>query len=169
MSHLTRHSDFFQDLVDVRRKFDRMFDGALIGWPADKALDAAKMTKGPFVPAVESYIDKDGKKYFCRLPLPGIEPKDVQIQAQGRTLTITGERKVTRKTKSVDFYDEEIIYGSFARTLTLPEGVQGDRLSAEFQHGVLEITAPVAAAALPKKIEVRIGLKKINGPKGIAA
>jgi len=50
---------------------------------------------------------------------------------------------------------EEISYGKFERTFTLPEGVDTDKLTAEYQNGVLEITAPVAAAALPRRIEIR--------------
>ena len=49
----------------------------------------------------------------------------------------------------------EIIYGVFERTLTLPEGVTVEKLTAEYMNGVLEITAPVAAAALPRKIEIK--------------
>jgi HSP20 family molecular chaperone IbpA len=84
-----------------------------------------------FTPAREARVDKEA--YVCRLTLPGIEPKDVQVQAQGNLLT-------------------------------LPEGVNVERLTAEYVNGVLEITASVAAAALPRKIEV-----KIAAPMQIAA
>jgi HSP20 family protein len=87
--------------------------------------------------------------------LPGVEPKDLQIHAQGNLLTIRGERKLTHKAKETEFFEEEIAYGVFERTLTLPEGVNGEKLTAEYVNGVLEITAPIAAAALPRKIEVK--------------
>ena len=60
-----------------------------------------------------------------------------------------------RSSKEVDVYHEEIAYGAFERTFTMPEGVDVDKLSAEYKDGVLEITAPVAAAALPRRIEVK--------------
>lgn len=107
-----------------------------------------------FLLAVESYIYKDGKKYISRISLPGIEVKDVEIHAQGNVLTIKGERKVTRTSKDVKLLDEEINYGLFERMLTLPEGLLVDKLTAEYHNGVLEITAPVAAA-LPRKIEIK--------------
>ena len=106
-------------------------------------------------PAVEAYLDKEGKKYVCRVVLPGVEPKDLQVHAQGNLLTIRAERKVTYTKKEVEFVDEEISYGIFERTLPLPEGVIVEKFTAEFVNGVLEITAPLAAAALPRKIEVK--------------
>lgn len=54
----------------------------------------------------------------------------------------------------------EITYGSFHRTITLPEGVDKDKLNAEYRNGMLEITAPIAAAALPRKVEI----KSLPGP-----
>jgi HSP20 family protein len=74
---------------------------------------------------------------------------------QGNLLTISGERKLTRSNKELELYDEEIVYGKFERGLTLPEGVNTDKLFAEYAHGVLEITAPVLAAALPRKVEIK--------------
>jgi HSP20 family protein len=49
----------------------------------------------------------------------------------------------------------EINYGTFQRTLTLPEGVDAEKISAEFNNGLLEITAPIAAAALPRRVEIK--------------
>ena len=57
--------------------------------------------------------------------------------------------------KDVNFLHEEISYGAFERTFTLPEGVDADKMTADYQNGVLEITAPVAASALPRRIEIR--------------
>jgi HSP20 family protein len=107
------------------------------------------------VPSIETYVDKDAKKYFCKVSLPGIDPKEVQIHVQGNLLTIAGERKLEKRTKEADFFHEEFAYGKFERTLELPEGVNAEKVYAEFVNGVLEITAPVAAVALPKKIEIK--------------
>ena len=106
-------------------------------------------------PAVEAYVDKEGKKYVCRVTLPGVEPKDLQVHAQGNLLTIHGERKFTCGMKEVEFMDQEVAYGVFERTITLPEGVIVEKLTAEYVNGVLEITAPITVAALPRKIEIK--------------
>lgn len=152
MTNLVPRS-FFQDLFDFRRDFDQMFNRMVSGWPFGEAPTSAAASA--FEPALESYVDKDTKTYHCRLALPGVDPKEVQIHAQGNTLTISGERKSQRKGKDLDLQFEEIWYGAFERTLTLPEGVDADKLNAEYHNGVLELTAPVAAAALPRRIEVK--------------
>jgi HSP20 family protein len=73
----------------------------------------------------------------------------------GNTLTISGERASSRETKEADFLQREISYGSFMRSLVLPEGVDKDKISAEYRNGMLEITAPIAAASLPKRVEIK--------------
>jgi HSP20 family protein len=93
-----------------------------------------------FSPAVEAFIDKDNKKFHCEVVLPGVDPKDVEIQVQGNSLTITGERTNSRETREADF---------------LPEGVHRDRLPAEYRNGMLEITAPIATASLPKRVVIK--------------
>jgi len=154
MNMLVPRDSLFQDMFDFRRDFDQIFNRILLGNPV---MQEPFMTTRSFnfLPAVESYVDKDSKKYICKISLPGIEPKDVEIHAQGNFLTIKGERKITRTTKEVNLLNEEIEYGVFERALPLPEGVLADKLTAEYYNGVLEITAPIAAAALPRKVEIK--------------
>jgi HSP20 family protein len=108
-----------------------------------------------FAPSIETFVDKEAKKYVCKVALPGIEPKEVQIHVLGNLLNIKGERKIFRETKELEFMHKEFAYGKFEREFELPEGVLAEKMSAEFVNGVLEITAPVAALALPKKIEIK--------------
>lgn len=153
MTSLVPQDSFFQDLFDFRRDFDQIFNRMLSGWPAAESRSTGAV--GAFAPAVESYVDKIGKTYHCRIALPGIDPEDVQIHAQGQSLMISGERKSTIAATEVDPLQSEIWYGAFERTLALPEGVEAASLKAEYNHGVLEITAPVSASALPRKIEIQ--------------
>ena len=147
----------FEDLFDFRRDFDEMFNRILTNRPWSFELPEFKKEFKEFniAPAVETYIDKEGKKYVCRIALPGIEPKEVQVNVQGNLLAIRGERKLTHREKEAELFEGEITYGKFERILTLPEGVNVEKLTAEFVNGVLEITAPVAVAALPRKIEIK--------------
>jgi HSP20 family protein len=154
MKNLYNTERLFEDLFGVRREFDDMFNRILTGKTWGLELPEFKKEFN-IAPAVETYIDKEAKKYVCRVALPGVEPKEVQIQAQGNLLVIRGERKVTHREKEAELFEEEIAYGAFERTLTLPEGVNTEKLTAEYINGVLEITAPVAAAALPRKIEIK--------------
>ncbi len=153
MSNIVPRTSLFQDLFDFRRGFDQVFNKMLSGTPWGEERTSAEA--GMYLPAVESYVDKDGKTYHCRVSLPGIDPKEVQIQAQGNLLTISGERKGSRTGKDVDYMHNEIWYGAFQRTLSLPDGVEADKIKAEYHQGVLEISAPVAASALPRRIEIK--------------
>ena len=156
MRSLIPRDTFFQDLFDFRKDFDQIFN-RFLSWPS--AQEESTLTTG-FSPAIESFIDKDGKKFHCQVMLPGVDPKDVNLQVQGNTLTISGERSESRETKEADYLRREITYGSFQRSITLPEGVDTDKLNAEYRNGILEITAPIAAAALPRKVEI----KALPGP-----
>jgi HSP20 family molecular chaperone IbpA len=154
MRNLYTNEKLFEDLFGFRREFNEMFNRVLTGRPWSVELPEFKKAFS-ITPAVEAYVDKEGKKYFCRIALPGVEPKEVQLHAQGNLLAIRGERKLTHRAKEAELFEEEIAYGVFERTLTLPEGVNVEKLTAEYVNGVLEIMAPVAAAALPRKIEVK--------------
>ncbi|HLW80611.1 MAG TPA: Hsp20/alpha crystallin family protein [Candidatus Acidoferrales bacterium] len=157
MTNLVPQDRFFQDLFDFRRDFDQIFNRILLGKPllAERFVPD-KQKEYDFLPAIETYLDKDQKKFICRVALPGIDPKNVEIHTNDNLLTIKGERKLTRASKEVNLWDEEIVYGSFERTLDLPEGVVIDKLTAEYQNGMLEITAPVAAVAMPRKVEIKV-------------
>jgi HSP20 family protein len=157
MTKLIPHDNFFQDLFDFRRDFDQIFN-RFLSWPS--AHEESAMTTAGFSPAIESFLDKDAKKFYCQVMLPGVDPKNVNLQVQGNTLTISGERSATKETKEADYLRREITYGSFQRSILLPEGVDTDKLNAEYRNGILEITAPVSAAALPRKVEI----KALPGP-----
>jgi HSP20 family protein len=154
MKELTVYDNFFEDLFDFRRDFDQIFNRMVTLKPWTRE-EIRPWTATNLTPAIESYVDKETKKYFLRVSLPGVDPKDVQVNVQGNLLTITGERKFARTIKEAELLEKEISYGKFERVLTLPEGVTGEKLIAEYVNGVLELSAPVAAEALPRKIEIR--------------
>lgn len=139
-------------MFDFRRNFDQAFN-RLLRWPSASQQELAYQNE--FSPAVEAFIDRDNKKFQCEVVLSGVDPKDVDIQVQGNMLTISGERTNTRETRDADFLQREISYGSFTRSLVLPEGVDKEKISAEYRNGMLEITAPIATASLPKKVEIK--------------
>jgi len=144
MTDLLLREEFVRDLFDFRHEFDEMFNRMLTGklWGQEQF---ALSTPFKFAPAVETFVDKEAKKYVCRVYLPGIEPREVQVHVQNNLLIIRGERKVVRTRKEIELLEKEVAYGSFERTLELPEGVNVEKLYAEYVDGVLEITAPVVA------------------------
>ncbi len=155
MTNLVPRESLFQNLFDFRREFDQIFNRMMTGWPSIE--EQSISSPAVFAPTVESFVDKAGKMYHCRLALAGVDPKDVQISAQGNVLTVTGERKATHESSEAEFHHREMWYGTFERKISLPEGVEADKLTAEYHNGVLEISAPVSASVLPRRIEIKSG------------
>jgi HSP20 family protein len=103
--------------------------------------------------------------------LPGIDPKNVDIKVSGGILTVKGSREQKSETKKGDFFRSEIRYGSFERSLSLPEGMKAEDLKANYHDGVLELTAPMPKEAVAKEIRIQIGgdeAKKDEGGKKTA-
>jgi HSP20 family protein len=162
--------NLYEELFGFRREFDEMFNRILEGRPFAEWPRLAPVKKEfNFTPAVETYVDKQANKYVCRVTLPGVEPKDIEVRTHGNLLTIRGERKFQHGVKEVAFMEQEVAYGIFERTMTLPEGAIAEKLTAEFVNGVLEITAPITAAALPRKIEVKTTTTAAPAVKQVAA
>lgn len=103
-------------------------------------------------PRIESYV-KDGE-LVINAELPGIDPKEVDVSVVGNQLTIRGERKKKEEVKEDGYYVREIEYGSFERTIPLPEGVNPDKINARYKDGVLRISMPAPSSLAPKKIKV---------------
>jgi HSP20 family protein len=104
-------------------------------------------------PDIDMIDRKD--EIVLRADLPGLEQKDIEVTVQEGTLTIRGARQEERAEKEEDYYVAERWAGSFARTITLPAGIDADRIKATFKNGVLEVHLPKTAKAQEKKIEVK--------------
>ena len=87
--------------------------------------------------------------------MPGLEEKDVQINVADNVLTIRGEKKAEKEEKDKNYRLIERSYGSFERSLELPNGVNADAIRANIAKGVLKVTVPKPAPAQTKKIEVK--------------
>jgi HSP20 family protein len=90
---------------------------------------------------------------IVRAEIAGVEPGDVSVTAEGRRLTITGERKATTP-DSGSYHRRERPYGKFSRTVTLPEDIDGARTTASLRNGVLTLTIPQHESAKTRRIEV---------------
>jgi HSP20 family protein len=104
-------------------------------------------------PAVDVIDRKD--ELVVRADLPGLEQKDVQVEIEGGTLTLRGERTEEREEKNQDFYRSERWEGTFYRSLDLPPGVDTEKVDAKFKNGVLEIHFPKTKESKGKKIEIK--------------
>lgn len=113
--------------------------------------DQAQRSSG-FVPAIDAH--RDGDDLVAAIDLPGIDPEndvDVELSNSGRTLTVSGERRSQREAEGL----REVRYGSFSRTVNLPEEVSQDAISATYDAGVLTVrVAGIYAEEQPRKIRV---------------
>src|SRR4051795_9910762 len=92
--------------------------------------------------------------YLLKADLPGMKQEDVAIEFNDGTLTISGERKAEYERKEKGFFRLERSFGKFSRALTLPDGINPDRIGAEFHDGVLDVRIPKPEQRKPRRIEV---------------
>lgn len=111
-----------------------------------------------FVPALDMYETE--KAVVVEFPLAGMKPEDVDVSVEKGVLTVKGESKKEHEVDEKNYYRKEIRSGAFYREVALPAPVLEDKVSAEFQDGVLKITAPKAQPAQTKKIAVKVVKKE---------
>jgi HSP20 family protein len=152
MANLVKREHVFNELFDFRRSFDHLFNRFLSNSaPAEES--TAKLIFA--VPPIEAWVDKEKKEYHLCIAVPGVDPKEVELYLSGNNLTVSGEHKSESEKKGADQLQQEFSYERFQRTIVLPEGVDAQKLEAEYHNGVLEITAPLSESALPKRIEIK--------------
>ena len=132
---------------EVNRLFNSFFDV-----PASASNGA---TLRRWVPAMDLVETDD--QFVLRADLPGLSEDDVSIELEDRVLTVSGERKAEHEDRKEGYYRVERAYGSFARSLTLPEGVDADAVAATFDKGVLEVRIPKPEERKPRKVAISVG------------
>ena len=105
-----------------------------------------------WVPAMDLVEHDD--HFLLRADLPGLAENDVNIELNDGSLTISGERKAEHEQKERGFYRLERQFGSFSRTLTLPDGIDGEQIKASFTNGVLEVWIPKPEERKPRRIPI---------------
>jgi HSP20 family protein len=152
MTLLARKKDLFDDLFDFRRDFDGMFNRILKNGTKREGGSTAMVV---LAPPIEARVDTKEKKYHLRVALPGVSPDEVKLDLQGNSLTISGEHKTEDEKKESNYLHKEFSFENFERTVLLPEGVDAEKITAEYKNGVLEIVAPLSSSAVPKRIEIK--------------
>jgi HSP20 family protein len=106
-----------------------------------------------WTPSIEMYEKED--KYIIRMEIPGVKPEQVEISISGDTLTVKGERTPPEDIANKDYQFCEVCYGSFVRSITLPEPIDADRIEANFENGLLDLRVPKAEEIKPKQIKIQ--------------
>lgn len=144
----------FRGFMDVQGEVNRMFDEVLGGLPG--RFGGRRVETNVWSPAID-VLSRDGD-VVIRAELPGMKREDVDIRLQNGMLTISGERETEHDERHGGYYMRERRWGSFRRSVMLPEGVDEAGIQARFQDGVLEVTVAGATAVQePKRIQIEGG------------
>jgi HSP20 family protein len=128
---------------DMNRLFDRFFEGGR----------AANGTTGRrWIPAMDLVETED--HLVLRGDLPGMTEDDVDIEIKDNVLTVSGERRAEHEDRGEGYHRVERAFGSFSRSLALPQGVDAETIEAKFENGVLEVLVPKPKEAKPTRVQI---------------
>jgi HSP20 family protein len=131
--------------MDALLRFDPLRDdfGPLVSWA------------GGYAPRFDVKETRDA--YVLKADLPGVKDEEVDVSLSGNMLTISGEKEEEHKEEEEQYYAMERTYGSFSRSFSLPDSVDGEHVTAELKDGVLTVNVPKRPEAQPKKIAIGKG------------
>jgi HSP20 family protein len=120
---------------------------------------------GAFAPAMD--VKEDADAYTVHLEVPGLKSENIQLSLQDNALTVRGMKEQKAESGDNQYRRVERIYGSFARSITLPRPVDGSKVAANLEHGVLTIVLPKLEEAKPRQISIG-GSATVTGDNGIS-
>jgi HSP20 family protein len=135
---------------DMNRLFDRFFEGRTPSGTARR-----------WIPAMDLVETEDS--LVLRGDLPGMTEDDVDIEIKDGVLTVSGERKAEHEDKGEGYHRVERAFGSFSRSLSLPQGIDPEKIEAKFDNGVLEVRIPKPAEAKPTRVQIGTGTVEGSG------
>jgi HSP20 family protein len=136
-----RAPSVWSEMSRLSREMDRLFG------------EAQATSKAGVFPLLNVY--DDGESLVVRAEVPGIDPKDVEINATMNALSIKGERRRPEADEKASFHRRERGHGTFSRTINLPQEIDPAKVQASYKLGVLEVLLPKAEAAKPRKVEIQ--------------
>ena len=153
----------FRELSSLQSEMNRLFNAAFGDMPNGGTGGAPRR----WMPAMDLLETDDD--FVLRADLPGMTESDVNVELEDNVLTISGERKSEHEEKREGYYRVERAFGSFSRSLTLPQGVDADSVNASFEKGVLEVRVPKPEQRKPRKITIGVGGEQPRTLEGAAA
>jgi HSP20 family protein len=135
--------------MTTQRGFDRLFKEAFTPFFGE-----GEPSTRTWAPPVDIYENEND--IVLKAELPGIDPKDVEVKVEDNTLYLKGERKFEKEVKDENYHRIERSYGSFARSFSLPNSINAEKVKAEFKDGLLTLTLPKREEAKPKTIKIDV-------------
>jgi HSP20 family protein len=148
-------SRYYDPFQSFRAEMDRLFDSFLTGIPALSTFRQGLPAEEGFTPAWD--VKETEKELVVKADLPGMDEKNVQVTIGNGVLTLRGEKESERKEEHGNYHTMERSYGSFQRSIRLPETIDEDKAGARFDKGVLTVTLPKRPETVKahKKIEIK--------------
>ena len=115
--------------------------------------DAVATRQHSFAPSID--ISETDKQYLIDVEVPGMDKKDIELNVENNTLTISGERKFENKEEGKQFHRVESSYGSFSRSFSLPDNVNSESVQATYNNGILHITVDKSEQKMKKQIKIK--------------
>jgi len=140
------------DVVALREAIDQLFEDSFV---SGSSLPPVKISGG--FPAVDMY--ETGKDVVVEIHIPGYDEKDIGIEIDNKAIYVSGEKRQTKEEKDKNYYQKEVSYNKFSRTLMFPVSVKSNKAKAKFTDGVLRIVAPKEKQKKAKIIRVEINKK----------
>ncbi len=135
----------FEPLQTLRKQVDDLFTNFTVSWPHFEMpkIEWPMLAGGGKESAIAKFdLSENGKAVKVVADLPGMEEKDVEVLVRNGVLTIKGEKKSEHQEEGEDFYVSERSFGSFSRAFRLPDGVDEEAVTAQFDKGVLTVSLP---------------------------
>jgi HSP20 family protein len=138
------------DLVSLRQAMDRLFEDSFVR-PGRWLTAAGAEPAAAFLPLD---VRMTGDELLIHAQLPGVKPDEVDVTVENGTLTIAGETNSDTRSDDENFLVREIRRGSVSRTISLPEGLEPDKATADFENGILTLRIPRADQVKPRTIRI---------------
>ena len=140
---------------EIRDEMNRVLERFESGWPRWTSLAPLRWPTSLVVPDLD--VHENDKSFTIEVELPGVEEKDVTVSVNNGYLTVKGEKKTEREVNKDNYHLAERSFGTFERSLRLPDSLDDSKIEANFTKGILKITAPKRADA---KAERKIAIKR---------
>jgi HSP20 family protein len=154
-----------RELHSLQQEMNRLF-GSFFDAPAGSGGGGNGGSIRHWIPAMDLVETK--QHFVLRADLPGLSEGDVKVEFEDNVLTISGERKAEHEEQREGYYRIERASGRFARSLTLPDGVDAGSIEATFREGVLEVRVPKPQERKPQRVSIGVSKQgeTIDAPAG---
>lgn len=115
--------------------------------------DEVRTRQESFSPSMD--ISENEKEFVIEVEVPGMDKENIQINMEKNVLTISGERKFQEKEEDKQYHRVESHYGTFSRSLTLPDNADSESIQAAYENGILSISIKKSEKSLKKQIEIK--------------